>query len=492
MVAASSEPVPKSSAPRASSATNETRRLPPGPPPREGLVTTLRYYAGFALDPLGFVKKRFDAYGDTYYARYPGGGLFVFRHPDHIREVLSTKASSFSKEHTAFAQLSRILGEGLLTSDGDTWTRQRRMIGPAFAPSRIAEYGAVMVEEALATVRTWGEGGTRDINDDMTSLTLRVVSRALFGHDVRESDIRVVSRAMHAFQRSLSSPDFLPAWVPVPSRRRLAEHAAALDALMYRLIRERREAIERGREPSGRKDLLEMLVTAVDTEVNDDRAARARLTVEEVRDQLVTLFLAGHETTAHALSWTFYCLAQHPEVEQGLHRELDEVLEGRAPTVADLERLPMTEQIVSEALRMYPPVYGIARRANEDVTIGEWTVPRGSEVMVWVYFTHHDPRFYPEPAAFRPERFAPQAAAALPKMAWLPFGGGPRACIGKSFAMMEARLLLATLAQRHRLVIAPGQKVVLAPRITLTPKRGMKMIVRARRPDPTPARRSPG
>lgn len=459
---------------------------PPGPPARKGVFRTLQYFAGFALDPMGFVKKRFDRYGDAYLARNPDGGLYVFRHPDHVREVLSTKASSFSKQHTAFTQLSRILGDGLLTSDGDTWTRQRRMIGPAFSPARIAEYGAVMVEETLATVREWSAaaaGQPRNINDDMTNLTLRVVSRALFGHDVSENDIQIVARAMHEFQRSLSSPDFLPAWIPLPARKRLEANAAALDALMYRLIRERREK-PRG---EGAKDLLEMLVTAVDTESSD---GKRQLTIEEVRDQLVTLFLAGHETTAHALSWTFLCLAQNPDVELKLHREIDDELQGRPPTVADLEKLPYTEQVVSEALRLYPPVYGIARRATEDVLIGPWQVTKGSEVMIWVYWTHRDPRFYPDPNAFRPERFTPEAAAALPKMAWLPFGGGPRACIGKSFAMMEARLLLATLAQKHRVVLAPGEKVVVAPRITLTPKRGMQMIVSPRRPDPTPDRRS--
>ena len=218
-----------------------------------------------------------------------------------------------------------------------------------------------------------------------------------------------------------------------------------------------------------------MLVTAVDTE-----GTGGRLRIEEVRDQLVTLFLAGHETTAHALSWAWYCLARNPDVERKLHVELDGVLDGRAPTVADLERLPYTEQVVSEALRMYPPVYAIARRAHDRRRRRRLDVPRGSEVMLWVYMTHHDPRFFPEPEAFRPERFAPARLATLPKFAYLPFGGGPRACIGKSFAMMEARLLLATLAQRYRLTLAPGHRVEVAPRITLTPKRGMKMIVRSR------------
>jgi cytochrome P450 len=435
-------------------------------------LRSARYYAAFAIDPIGFVRSRFDTYGDAYYAPNRDGGLFVFRHPDHLREVLSTKASSFTKQHSAFAQLSRVLGEGLLTSDGETWTRQRRMIGPAFAPTRIAEYGAVMVDEALETVRAWGDGGVRPVGEDLTALTLRVVSRALFGHDVTAGDIRTIARAMAAFQRSLSTPDFLPSWLPSPSRRRLEQHGAALDRWMFGLIEARR-----ARPPSAnrRADLLETLVHAVDEAGRGDR-----LTVKEVRDQLVTLFLAGHETTAHALSWTFYCLAKNPDVERRLYEEIDAVLAGRPPEVADLERLPFTEQVVSEALRMYPPVYGIARRAREDVVIGDWTVPCGSEVMLWVYLTHHDPRFFPSPAEFRPERFATAAVASLPRFAYLPFGGGPRACIGKAFALMEARLLLATIAQRHRLSLAPGERVEVAPRITLTPKRGLRMIVTPR------------
>src|SRR3954465_6195426 len=202
-------------------ATSLPRSFPPGPPPRRGVVRSLRYYASFAIDPIGFVKSRFDTYGDAYYAPNADGGLFVFKHPDHLREVLSTKASSFTKEHSAFATLSRVLGEGLLTSDGDTWTRQRRMVGPAFSPARMADYGAVMTEEALETARIWSPGGQRAVGEDMTALTLRVVSRALFGHDVDAADIETVARAMVAFQRSLSSPDFLPKWMPSPSRERV-------------------------------------------------------------------------------------------------------------------------------------------------------------------------------------------------------------------------------------------------------------------------------
>ena len=189
-------------------------QIPPGPPVRKGIVGSLRYYAAFALDPIGFVAGRFAQFGDLYFAPSRDGGLFVLKHPDHVREVLTTRASSFTKEHTAFTMLSRVLGKGLLTTDGDTWTRQRRMVQPAFAPSRMAGYARVMTDESRRTSESWRAGGTRDMSHEMTTLTLRIVSRTLFGHDVPEADIRAIGSAMHAFQRSLSTPDFLPAWLP--------------------------------------------------------------------------------------------------------------------------------------------------------------------------------------------------------------------------------------------------------------------------------------
>ena len=309
---------------------------------------------------------------------------------------------------------------------------------------------------------------------EMMQLTLRVVCRALFGHDVSPRHIDDVGRAMTLFQASLIGLDLLPSWLPSPRRRRLTRALRALDAMTYSVIAERRQ-----RGGQGATDLLQRLLDAV-----DDEGDKGKLTEKELRDQLVTLLLAGHETTSHALTWTLCLLSQNPDVERALHAELDAVLGpqpgGRDPGYDDLAQLPLTEQVFQESMRLYPPVYTIARQAKEDTEIGGYPVPAGSDVMLWLYMTHHDPRFFPEPQAFRPSRFSPEEEARRPKLAYLPFGAGPRACIGKVFAMVEGRLLLATLARRFRFELAPGQRVEAQPRITLVPRYGMKMRLRAR------------
>lgn len=437
-------------------------------PPSGGLWTALSQQVPFFFDAFGVVAGRFARYGDLYRVTTRDGALFVVRHPDHMRDVLVTHAAHYTKTHSAFRQLGRVLGDGLLNTDGATWQRQRRMVQPAFSRARLDEYAAVMTDEAARAVAAWRDGEVRDVSADMMALTLRIVSRALFGHDA-SGDVEAVGAAMRALQESIA-PDVLPSWVPSPWRVRLDRAVAALDAMIYGMIARRRAG-----PPPARTDLLQMLLTAVDEEGD-----RQGLSLKEVRDQLVTLFLAGHETTSHALTWTLYLLSQHPAAEGALHAELDAALGARLPAVADLDALPYTEQVLKESMRLYPPVYMVARQAREDTTIGGHAVPRGSEVVLWIYHTHRDPRWFPDHAAFRPERFAPAAEAALPRFAWLPFGAGPRACIGRSFAMMEAKLLLAVIAQRSRLALAPGHRVEALPRVTLVPRYGMKMTVRAR------------
>jgi cytochrome P450 len=450
-----------------------TSRFPPGPPPRTGLVRSMDYYIRISADPIGFVADRFRRYGDLYFAPNAAGGLYVLRHPDHIREVLVTRAASFSKGHSALQQLRRVLGEGLLTSDGDAWKRHRRMIQPAFSLARLAGYAGVMTEEAVRTAAEWRDGEVREIGGEMMQLTLRVVCRTLFGHAVDRATMQSVAEAMVTLQEGAARPDFLPKWAPSPARRRLRSAVGTLDRIMYRMIDDRRRAGPA--EGDGPPDLLGTLVNAVDEEGDG-----GRLTEREVRDELVTLFLAGHETTSQALTWTLYLLSQHPRAEETLHAELEKALGGAAPTYDDLPRMPYTEQVLNEAMRLYPPFYTMGRMAVEDTEIGGYPVRTGAEVMLWIYQTHHDARWFPEPEAFRPERFAPEEAAKLPKLAHVPFGAGARACIGKVFAMLEGRLLLATLAQRWRLSLVEGHRVVPKPRITLIPKYGMPMTLRRR------------
>jgi cytochrome P450 len=447
------------------------RRVPPGPPPRNGLLESLVYYYRFFRDSIGVVQGRFDRYGDIYYAPSNGVGLYVLRHPEHLWEVLVRDGAKYSKSHTGLETLTKFLGHGLLTTDGDQWRRQRRMVQPAFAKKRLAGYAEMMVDETRRIDGRWPDGAEIDLSREMMELTLRVVCRTLFGHDVRDQtdDVAV---AMEAFHGYLASPDILPNWLPLPNRKRADEALETLDRIIFGMIDARREQRQPRPDPP---DLLQMLVDATDEEGDG-----AGLDDREIRDQLLTLFLAGHETTSHGLTWAWYLLSQHPNELARLHAELDEVLAGRPPRYEDLEALVYTRQVFEEAMRLYPPAYTLPRRAEVDTTIGDYDVPAGSEVIMWIYMTHHDARWFPEPEKFRPERFAPGAAAARPKLAYLPFGAGARACIGKVFAMIEAQLMLAELAQRYRFELVPGHPVVPRPRITLAPKNGMPMRVTRR------------
>ena len=442
------------------------------------MVDSVVYYGSFYLDPLGFVEERFERYGDVYYAPSKSGGLYVLKHPDHLRELLSTQATKFRKEHTAFEQLGKVLGEGLLTSDGDVWKRQRRLVQPAFARTRLAGYAETMVDEARRSLAALSSGAARsggdihEMSHEMMELTLRVVSRTLFGHDA-SGDVDAVGAAMRTLQGSLGTPDVIPKWLPSPPRRAIERAVASLDRVVFGLIEERRRERERGISTT-RSDLLDILLGGEGADAGD------ALNEREIRDQLMTLFLAGHETTSHALTWTLYLLAQNPVAEERLAREVRAVLGDRAPVLDDLERLPFTEQVIKESMRLYPPAYVLARRASEDAEIGGYVVPKGSEVIAWTYMTHRDPRWFPDPLAFDPDRFLPEREAQQKPFSFLPFGAGPRACIGKAFAMIEAQLILACAVQRYRFELVAGQKVEPSPRITMHPKNGLRMRVSPR------------
>ncbi|MBV8077669.1 MAG: cytochrome P450, partial [Planctomycetaceae bacterium] len=395
--------------------------------------------------------------------------MILVNHPDLVEEVLVTRNRHFIK-HFALRMTQTTLGNGLLTSEGEFWRRQRRLAQPAFHRDRIAGYAAVMVEYAERMLAGWADGQVRDVHDDMMRVTLEVVAKTLFDADI-SGDSADASAAMETLMRCFTARVGriirLPERFPTPVNLRLRRAARRLDQILFRIIAERRAGGE------DRGDLLSMLLHAQD---EDD----VRMTDHQLRDEAMTLFMAGHETTADTLTWAWYLLSQDPEVEARLHAELAEVLGGRAPGVADLPRLAYTEHVVTETLRLYPTVWLLGREAIEPCEVGGYRVPVGTTVYMSQWVVHRDPRFFDDPEVYHPDRWADGLAQRLPRYAYFPFGGGPRICIGNGFAMMESVLLLATIAQRFRLALAPGAMIKPLPTMTLRPDGGIKMVLAQR------------
>jgi cytochrome P450 len=427
----------------------------------------------FRRDPLKFFTRMAREYGDVVQFRAGPQRIFLLNHPDYVRDILVTHHERFHKGR-ALQRAKRLLGEGLLTSEGDFHRRQRRLAQPAFHRQRVNSYARVMTEFAAQTSARWRDGQTLDIAEEMMRLTLSIVGKALFDADV-ESDADEVGAAltevMNLFDYLMLPFSELLEKLPLPPQRRFERARARLDAVIYRIIEERRRSGE------DRGDLLSTLLFAVDEE-----GGGGRMSDEQLRDEVMTLFLAGHETTANALTWAWYLLAQNPEAESELHAELDRVLEGgRPPAVEDLQALRYTEMIVAETMRLYPPAWAIGRLALAEHEAGGYQIPRGSLVLVSQYVMHRDPRFFPDPERFDPARFAPAAKDARPQFAYFPFGGGVRRCIGEGFAWTEAVLLLAALARRWTPRLAPGHAVEAKPRITLRPGKGGVRMTLTRR-----------
>ena len=409
-------------------------------------------------------------YGDLPFFRLGSFPVYLLNHPDLVKEVLVTQQSNFIKSRAL--QRSRVLlGDGLLTSEGEFHTRQRRLVQPAFHRERLAAYGDVMSEYAARLSDRWTDGSTLDVAHEMMQLTLAIVGKTLFSADV-ESEASEIGEALTTVLkmfRLLMMPfsEYLEK-LPLPSMRRFEKARARLDATIYGLIQQRRKS----REDTG--DLLSMLLLAQDEE------GGGPMTDQQVRDESLTLFLAGHETTANALTWTWYLLSQNPECERRLHQELDAVLAGRVPKAADFPALRYTEMVFAESMRMYPPAWAIGRKAKAPFVLRGINIAGGSILIASPYVTHHDPRWFPDPDRFDPERWTPQVREARPKFSYFPFGGGARVCIGERFAWMEGVLVLATLAQKWKLRLVPGHKVDTLPLITLRTRHGMKMTLEKR------------
>jgi cytochrome P450 len=446
------------------------RRIPPGPKISYWKSVLAQFVAPPPDVQLHAMMNSARKYGDVVYLRLGGDHLYMLHHPDHIHQVLVEQAGKFHKSRLYKQILARFLGNGLLVSDGEFWRRQRRLAQPAFHAKRIETYARCMVDFTTQMLESWREGETRDMAQDMMRLTLRVVAKTLFDADL-SSDAASIGRALTALQettdRRFSEILPLPDWLPTPDHLKERRANATLEAIITRIIDKRRASGE------DKGDLLSMLLLAED----DDGE---RMTDQQLRDETMTLILAGHETTANTLAWTWYLLAQHPEVEAKLHAELDGALAGRAAARDDLMLLPYTEMVVKEAMRLYPPVWSFTREAVEDVEIGGYVIPKGSIVVVTPYIVQRDARWFPDPERFDPERFDPENEKRLPKYAYFPFGGGPRICIGNTFAMMEARLILATIAQRYRLSLVSQSPVTPEPLITLRPRGGLPMKLRQR------------
>jgi cytochrome P450 len=439
------------------------------PGPRLSLLASLMYRPGGA-NPLEFFTNLARTYGDVTSYRMAGEQLFLVNDPQLIRDILVTHNRNFTKSR-GLERSKRLLGEGLLTSEGAMHLRQRRLMQPAFHRDRIAAYGEVMAGYADRMQRGWNDGVALDIAREMNRLTLSIVGKTLFDVDV-EAQAAAVGEALTAVIESfwMMMMPFAEALerLPVPKLRRARMARARLDAIIYRMIADRRAS---GRDHG---DLLSMLLAAQD---EDDGGV---MTDQQVRDEAMTIFLAGHETTANALTWTWYLLSSSPEVEAKLHAEVDQVLQGRLPAVRDLPSLPYVERVVTEAMRLYPPAWMIGRRAIAEYQLGAYVAPARSILVMSPYIMQRDPRFYPDPERFDPDRWTPEFRAALPKFAYFPFGGGPRQCIGESFAWMELILLVATIARHRRLRLVPGHPVVPQPLVTLRAKHGMRMTIETR------------
>jgi cytochrome P450 len=441
---------------------------PPPPGPKGRLL--LGSFGDFRRDQLGFYVSCAREYGDVVAVRLgPRRALLVY-HPDAIEGVLVTRSRDFVKS-PAVRLLRKVLGGGLLVAEGDSWLRQRRLVQPAFHRQRLAGYGELMVDCTERRLAEWKDGQVVDVHAEMMALTQAIVTRTLFDADVSD-EAQAVGQASHVLMEDfgirLGSVLRLPHWVPTPANLRSARAIRRLDQVVYRIIAGRRRSAE------DRGDLLSILLHAQDA---DDGT---RMTDRQVRDEVMTLFMAGHETTAVALSWTWYLLAQHPDVDARLAQELRTVLNGRRPTVGDLPRLPYTEMVVTESMRLYPPAYAIGREAARPSEVAGQPVRRGVIVIVPTWVVHRDARWFPAPEEFRPERWADDLARRLPRYAYFPFGGGPRQCVGSAFAMMEAVLVLATLARCFRLELAPDQRVSPTPYVTLRPEPGVRMHLAVR------------
>jgi cytochrome P450 len=465
---------------------------PDQPPPQRWAVIEhggYRYPPGLSLNLVFYLRRRFfkpsnpillfehlaATYGRIAHYKLGWQHIVFINHPEFIREVLVNHQQEMIKERTQ-RRMKILLGEGLITSEGAFHMRQRRIAAPAFHRQRIAAYADVMVERATLRRASWHPGQTVDIGAEMMQLALEVVARTLFNTDVT-SDVLEINREVNVIMDLYNYLISLPLaeaylYAPLPGLTRFRRARARLDAVVHRIIANHRNR-ERAGDTSDSGDLLSMLMASRDEE------GGGVMTDAQLRDEIITIFLAGYETVANALTWTWLLLAQNPEAAQRFYEEVDQVLGGRTPTLEDLPQLRYTEMVFAESMRIYPPAWAMGRQSTAPLSLGPYRFPAKTYFFFSQYVMQRDPEYFPDPLRFDPERFTPEAKAARPRFAYFPFGGGGRQCIGESFAWMEGVLILTTIAQKWRLTLLPDQQIDVQPKITLRPRYPIHMRVEA-------------
>lgn len=442
-------------------------------PPRLHSHALLGSASEMKRDPLKFLRQT-RQYGDIVRMRFVFSDAYLIYHPDSVKRVLQENNRNYNKDVYTYKMFRPFLGQGLLINDGESWLHQRRLMQPAFHRKRIAAYGTLMTEATVVLLERWQAQSTGDssldIAEEMMRLTLGIVGQTLFSIDLgNETDTigPAVTTLLKLLGNYVYAP-FPPISIPTPRNRRLLTAIRSLDQVVYRMIAERRQQnVDTG-------DLLSMLLLARDEETGQG------MNDQQIRDELMTMLLAGHETTANTLMWTWYLLSQHPEVERRFYAEIDEVFGGAIPTIEHLSELNYTNMVLEESLRLYPPAPTFSRKAIADDELGGYPIPANSIILVSPYAMHHHPDYWPDPERFDPERFAPEHEASRPHYAYFPFSSGPRMCIGSSFAMMEAQLVMATIAQRYQLRLVPGHPVEPQMLVSLRPKYGLRMTINRR------------
>jgi cytochrome P450 len=462
MSRATSESQPKSSDPR---------KTPLGPR-GHWLFGTMPQVAG---DPLGLYESAWREYGDIVRLRaLPGVYFFLLVHPDAIDHVLAKNHKNYRKPDSFNQPASLLAGKGLLTDEGSSWLKRRRLVQPAFSRQRLSALDGPVVRASEAMIERWGRADNEQVLDilpEMMKLSLSIASTTLFSTDISSEADEIGKAYREAFayvSYRMNHPFSSPTWLPIPRNRRFAHAKTVIDRVVLDLISRRR------RDGEVHDDLLAMLMAAQDEETHGG------MTDQQVRDEALTLLTAGHETVGAALSWAWYLLSKHPDIQRSLHDEVIGVLGGRHPTTADLSNLPLCRAVFEEAMRLYPPAWGMPRESIESDEIMGYHIPPKAAIVLGQFLTHRHPEFWEAPDQFRPARFLGELPASRPRYAYFPFGGGPRVCIGSQLAMIEAQLVLATVIQGFEMDLVADHPVVPDPTFTLRPKYGVKVILRSR------------